>query len=242
MKNNVKVKNMKKLLIAVFLVPSFVYGGPEPTATPFPGTKNGINILPLEKINMPMKEETRKQLRSFSAKGYNETKSTDEAVNSLLNIQKISAKETMQYDNNTNPLDTHLRSDVSKLRLSFNFTGIPEIPKENILGFAPAGGYSHKNGWDGVVEFDRIPTLGTCSFTTFAIKSVIIYKEALEYLINNKPSDKAISGNWNTGFLYHVNWYTDTRRNSLECANKNLKPENLKEMIRIANQIDKNLD
>jgi hypothetical protein len=232
---------MKKLLISILLLPSLALAGSEPTATPFPGAKKGINIWPIEKINMPMKMETIKGIQSFATKGYTDTMETDQSVNLLLGIPKIAAKETSQYDKINNELDTHLRSSLSKFRLSFKFSGIPGMSKENVLGFSPAGGYTHESGWDGMGEFIQLPNLGVCSFTTMAIESVILFKESLQYEVNKKPSDKNISGNWNTGFLYTVNWYTNTRRNSLECANKNLKPENLNQMIHIANQIDESL-
>ena len=219
---------MKALLLATIIFPTFVYANTGSLATPFPGAKKGINIWTEEKLSTT----------SFTSDGYNQATWTDETVNSLFNILKTARKETNQYRSINNPLDTHLKPDVSNIELSFKFTGIPWIGKENILGFSPAGGYKKGKGWDGVVEFVQLPSLCVCSFTTFAIEKVILSKESVEYLVNKKPSEKDISGNWNVGFLYHVNWYTDTRRYSLECANKALKPENLKTMISMANQID----
>lgn len=234
-----KVNHMKKLILAAFILPTLAQA--EPIATPFPGSHKGINIMPLEKLSMPMKQATIRGLRSLAASGYLDTKSSDQSVNDLFNIPKIAFNETKQYDNDPNPLDTHLRSDITKLRLGFTFAGIPNIPKSDVLGFAPAGGYTHEKGWDGMVEFVQIPELGICSFATIKIESVIMYKEALSYSVNKKPSEKNILGNWETGFLYRVNWYTDTRRNSLQCANKNLKPQNMAKVITLANQIDKAL-
>jgi len=242
MAGGINMRNsMKKLLVAIIILPWLVHAGAEVTTTPFSGAKKGVNIWPLAKMNMPMKEETIISLKGLSTKGYIESYSIDESVNFLFDTAKTADKERAQYDRNPDPLDTHLKSDISQIRIGFKFSGIPGIPKENVLGFAAAGGYTHEKGWDGVGEFVRIPNLGICSFTTFAIESVIIYKEGLEYLVNKKPSDKGIEGNWNNGFLYHVNWYTDTRRNSFECANRHLNPDSLKEMIRIANQIDEGL-
>jgi len=237
------VLKMRKLLISTMcLIPVITFAGSEPTASPFPGAKNGINIWSIEKINASMNKEMKlKSYKTLDIKEYNETNTTDESVNSLLQIPNIAAKETRQYDYDPNLLDTHLRSSISKIRLSFKFSGIPGIARENVLGFAAGGGYTHEKGWDGVIEFVRIPNLGICSFSTYSIVKVIVPKENIQYLVNNKISDKEIAGNKMTGFLYRVEWFTDTRNYSFECANKKLKKENLKEMVKISNQIDRSL-
>jgi hypothetical protein len=238
------VLKMRKLLISTMcLITTIAFAGSEPTASPFPGAKNGINIWPIKKINASMNKEMKlKSYKTLDIKGYNETNTTDESVNSLLGLPNIAAKETRQYAYDPNPLDTHLKSSVSKIRLSFKFSGIPGIEKENVFGFAAGGGYTHEKGWDGVIEFFRMPNLGICSFSTYSIVKVIVPKENVQYLVNKKISDQEISGNRMAGFLYRVEWFTDTRSYSLECANKELKKENLKEMIKIANQIDVAMD
>ncbi len=65
-------------------------------------------------------------------------------------------------------------------------------------------------------------------------------EETTEYFVNEKPSNKVIEGNINSGVLYSINWYTDTTMNMLECANKSFKPEIMTKMIALANKIDKN--
>lgn len=237
MKNSIGILT-SILVAAILLMPSFASAESETIPSPFPGAKKGINIWPIEKMEMPMKKEMIRSMKFSAVRGYNETTSTDGKVHFLFQIPKIAAKETRQNDSNPNPLDTHLRSSISKLKLSFNFSGIPGLKKENILGFAPAGGYTHEKGWDGVVEFFSKQSLGVCSFTTYAIEKVIIPQETIEYLVNKKASDKILLGNLKAGFIYRVNWYTSDRRNSLECASKILNHEKMKEIIKIANQID----
>jgi len=234
---------MKKILLStMFLLPTIALAGSEPTASPFPDARNGINIWPTEKINKSMPPQMQlKPTETLDNKGYNETTSTDELVNSLLSLPNIAAKETRQYDNDPNPLDTHLKSSLSKIRLSFSFSGIPGIEKENVLGFAAAGGYTHEKGWDGVVEFVKMPNLGICSFSTYSIVKVIVPSNNIQYLINKKISNTEIAGNKMVGFLYRVEWFTNTRSYSFECANKNLDHKNLTEMVKIAKQIDRNV-
>lgn len=234
-------KSMKKLLLATILaLPVVASASDEPTASPFPNAKPGINIAPLSEINLPssIKKQMIKTKKAFVEKGYEDTSETDPNVLSLFAVQKNATAEIRQYDGNENPLDTHLKSSLSKLRLSFRFVGIPGIEKKNVLGYAAAGGYTHKNGWDGIVQFVSLPSLGICSFTTYAITKVIMPEESLKYLVNKKPSIRDIAGNWNTGFLYTLQWYNPDRFMALECANKMLKPENMNQMINIAKHID----
>jgi len=235
---------MKKILLSTMcLLPTIALAGSEPTASPFPDAKNGINIWPMEKINKSMLPQMQlKPAEIRDNKGYNDTTSSDESINSLLGLPNIAAKETRQYDNDPNPLDTHLKSSLSKIRLSFNFSGIPGIEKENVLGFAAAGGYTHKKGWNGVVEFVKIPTLGICSFSTYSIVKVIVPSNNIKYLVNKKISNTEITGNKMVGFLYRVEWFTNTRSYSFECANKNMDHKNLSEMVKIAKQIDKSIN
>lgn len=237
-------ESMKNILIAtILMLPVVAAASTEQTASPFPNAKKGINIVPMSEIQLPatMKKQMLKNRTALATKGYNDTTETDQDVLSLLSIQKTAKEETVQFDNSANPYDTHLKSSLSKLKLSFGFSGIPGIAKGNILGFAAAGGYGKGKGWDGVVEFVSIQKLGICSFTTYAIEKAILDKETLQYLVNRKPSNEDVSGNWNTGFLYTLNWYNPDRLMTLQCANKVLNPGNLDQMVNIAKQIDKNL-
>lgn len=232
---------MRKILLsAACLLPMMSLASTKQTASPFPYAKNGINIMPLADMKLP--DEMNKQMlvttKTTATTGYIDTTQTDQDVISLFALQKDSQNELRQFDADNNPLDTHLKSSLSKLELSFNFTEIPGIEKNNVIGFAVTGGYVKEKGWDGVVEFALIPTLGVCSFTTYKIESVILDKESLEYLVNKKPSNKNIAGNRNTGFLYTLNWYNPDRLMTFQCANKMLNPKNMSQMIDIANQID----
>jgi len=233
---------MKKLLLATCLmIPGLIYAAENETASPFPNAKKGINIMPMSKIDMPvkMKNEILDNKKSLATKGFDETNSTDQNVISLFRLEKNAAEEVREFDNTKNPYDTHLRSSPAKLTLAFNFNGIPTIENQNILGYAAAGGYVKGKGWDGIVQFVSNKKLGICSYTTYKIERAILDLETTEYLVNKKPSNKSIAGNWNTGFLYTVNWYTDTRMSTLQCANKTFSPEIMTKMIALANTIDK---
>jgi len=68
---------------------------------------------------------------------------------------------------------------------------------------------------------------------------VELNEETTEYLVNKKPTSKVIIGAYNSGFVYTVNWYTDTAMSILDCANKRYEKSIMTAMIALANKIDK---
>lgn len=234
---------MKKILIIIgFIFPSLLNAASiEETASPFPSAKKGINIMPISEMNIPsvMKNQILKTKNALASNGFDETTETDQGVISLFALKRTAKEKVKQFDNEKNPYDTHLKSAASKINLAFNFKEIPNIEKQDILGYAAAGGYAKGKGWDGIVEFISDSKLGVCSYTTYAIEKVILDKETTEYVVNGKPSNKSIAGNWNTGFLYTVNWYDPARLMTLECANKMFDFSLMSKMIELARAIDK---
>lgn len=201
------------------------------TLSPYPGVKDGINVWPMAKIN-PADNKI-----LLADKPYIDTNETDSSVNFLLDIKKSAKQELRQYNNVTDDADTHLKSSISKLHLDFKFNGIPGINPADVIGYAVAGGYTKKS-WNGAVEFADIKGIGICSFTIFKISKVVLPKEKISYAINGKASEAMIAGNHSTGFLYDVNWYTNTRRYALECANLKFDPEIIDRMVVISKRAD----
>jgi hypothetical protein len=154
-------------------------------------------------------------------------------------MQKNASDEIKQWENSSDPYDTHLKSSLGKLKLSFPFNGVPDVDKNKIIGFAAAGGYEKGKGWDGIGEFFNDNNLGVCLYNTYKIQTVILPRETIKFFVNKKPSTSDVSGNWNTGFLYSVKWYTNTRFAELQCANKMYDKSILQRVIDLANKIDK---
>lgn len=234
---------MKKIFLTMCLLALSLFTvvhGEEPLATPFPNAKPGINIMPLNQIPMPseMKKHVLKnKIAIASNKGYEDTTEMNKDIITLLSIERKAKDDIKEYGNDPNPLDTHLKSSPTKIPMSFNFKGIKDV--DNVLGYAAAGGYNKAKGWDGLIQFVSDKNLGVCSYMTFKIEKVILDKETTEYTVNKKPTTKNIFGNWNTGFLYTVNWYTNDRIHTFQCANKTFKQTIMPKMLVIANKMDK---
>ena len=230
---------MKKILIIALIAISSIAKADDQELTPFPGLKlkDGINMVKNADIMIP--GDTRNEDdESIKLKGYAETNDADDHLNFLFHIKKEAPSEIKSYDNSTNPVDSHLRSSYKKIPLAFKFSGIPKVDGR-VIGYAAAGGYSQQGGWDGVVTFFEEKDLGICSYTTFAIQKVLLAEEKTDYSVNKKPTVNSIRGNKKSGFLYSLNWYTNNRLHSIECANRSFEPSLMGKIKNLANRVDK---
>jgi hypothetical protein len=235
---------MKKILsVALFLIPLIALAN---RVVPLP--TEGLQIIPLAQMDMPedLKQDILKGKAEEKLKGYQEKDS--KYVQFLLNLKRNAPKEISSYKDNHNPLDTHLKSNLSDIQLVFPFNNITWIKSENILGFAAAGSYvknqpNYPNGgWTGIVVFFIDSRLGSCSYSFFNLKAsngaILLAKETTEYLVHKKPSSRTIEGSYNSGFAYSLNWYENGAMNELSCANINFDKQIMAKMITLANRID----
>jgi hypothetical protein len=175
------------------------------------------------------------------ANGYVEMES--DYAQFLFSLPERSLKEIMEYqyaDDN----DTHLKNNISQIKLAFPYSGISFIENNNIIGFGAIGNWDEKHkAWTGVVEFFNDNQLGVCALNIFNIKLSHgvnqVAKEVARYDINSMPNVLSVEGNASTGFLYHITFYQNDYWNELECANKMYDPKKTKQLIELAKKIDK---
>ena len=225
----------KKLLVCLLLMAPLVAVAED---SPFPSTAKGIQIVPMAKQELPaiLKADIIASNKEEKEKGYITT--NDDKAHYLLNINRdvpyqLAAEKTKDYG----VMDTRIKKSYKEIKLSFPFSPIKGITQSDVIGYAAIGSFE-KNGWNGLKEIFH-SDLGNCSYSRMGIKAVQLAEETTEYFVNKKPSNKIIEGNINSGFLYSINWYTDTTMNTLECANMNFTPEIMDKMITLANKIDK---
>jgi hypothetical protein len=226
----------KKLLIAL-LIPLICHAE-EP---PFPSTQRGITIIPVSKQNLPlsMKERIMANKNEEKTNGYILT--TDNNAKFLLNIKKH-AEDQYNYGDGYKDYgnqDTKMKHNYKEIKLSFPFSTI-NIPNINIIGYAPIGSFEKDKGWNGIRMFFSEKELGNCSYSRMGILAAQLGEETTEYFVNKKPSNKIIEGNINDGFLYTINWYTNTSIQTLECANMNFNKNIMDKMVKYSIMIDKN--
>lgn len=225
----------KKLFASLLLIAPLVAVAED---SPFSSTQKGIQIVPMAKQELPkaLKAEIIASAKEEKEKGYITT--NDDKAHYLLNIKKdvpyqLAAAKTKDYG----VMDTRIKKSYTQIKLSFPFTPVKGIKESDVIGYAAIGSFE-KNGWNGIKEIFQ-SELGNCSYSRMGIKAVQLAEETTEYFVNKKPSNKIIEGNINSGFLYSINWYTDTTMNTLECANMNFNQGVMTKMIDLANKIDK---
>ncbi len=202
----------------------------------------GIQIVPLSKMGLPasVKEEMLLQLKMKKQKGYFDTESPYAVELWELGHERKSRAGRK----GTSAQDMPIKKRLSKIKLAFPYSKLPNIDPKDQIGFAPAGEW--KNGWTGVKEFFNDRVLGTCVFTLNNVAlskgSVLLSKEMVNYEVNRKPTTFNIEGNPRDGFLYELAWYDDHFFYELECANKELNPKFKRWMREYGQRIDQSFN
>lgn len=232
--------NKKLLASLTILIPLAVYAVDEP----FPSDWKGIHITPFAQQNFTteMKNEMNTKRDEERKNGYQYN--DNQAARFLLSIKDKATKQIKENKiSQYGKFDTNLKESWSEISLAIPFKGISFIDKKDVIGYAAVGSFikeKGKEGWDGVAEFFISP-LGICEYRYMTIVAVQLDEDDLKYKINNKPSSKIVEGSPHSGFFYSIDWYTDNSMSSLDCANKQYKPEMMEQVIKLASRIDSDL-
>lgn len=195
----------------------------------------GIILVPLAQMN-PTKEDL-SSLKQQKLKGYSIKESNDPRE-----FIKESNRYPDEINDTSDPTDTHLKSDLSKIKLAFKFKP-PSFLKP--LGFAVGGTYIEDNGWTAISTFFNDKTLGSCKFKLNNMKishgAVRIPKETVRYDVNKKITNVFVEGSNNSGFIYNIDWNDEINNYFLTCANMIYDKDITQHMIVLANKIDKSI-
>ncbi|QEY51605.1 hypothetical protein [Legionella longbeachae] len=172
----------------------------------------------------------------------------DPRAKELMELKYTADFHKKKYKNVFSPTSTHIRSDISQLKMAYTFVGVPNNEMDNNFGVAPFGAYKQvkngddSDGWDGAVQFFNNNNIGVCAYTEhnrlLARSGVEIIKELTSYEINEKPTLVLIKGTNNTGFIYKLQWFDRTFTKELECANTKFDQELKNQVIELAKRID----
>ncbi len=201
----------------------------------------GITIVPLK--DRGLSEDIKKYIenkKSLTYKGYEE--SHNPYIKNLSEYNLL--KESKTLDNN-DPYDTHLKSNLSFIKLMFPFKGISFIEPKDIIGYAVMGGWNkEKDGWDGVSTFFNYKNVGICvyrkqNYVSFGGKAQL-NKEDTTFDIGGYPTVTDVEGNLKDGFIYSLSWFDKEYFNDLDCYNKKFDRSLTKELINLGNRINRN--
>jgi len=206
---------------------------------PRPGS--GVHIIPANKMHYDKSQVKSIEYNAslLSTKGYIE-KYNQHATN-LLMFHQIANADFSKSDS-LGEQSTHLRHNLSDLKMAYDYQGVPNSLVKEIIGFAPESTFI-KNGWTGAIEFFSPQEFnGICAYHEINIgltgSSANFAKEIVNYQVNNKVTIIEVSGNEASGYGYNIEWWDDHFRHTLECASKVFTSGIKKQVITLATQID----
>ena len=201
----------------------------------------GVQVVPRHSIQLPadLKKQVMKDKNAMLKQGYVET--SNPRILELRDINHTAIYEKKKYQNNTDPMSTHLRDTASEIKLAYYFHEIPAKDANSVIGFAPVGTYVN-NGWSGIVELFTKQGLGNCNYEENNLKlmhaTIRIPSDIVTHEVHDKITTFDVRGNKKDGFLYTVEWYDDGFSRKLECVAKVYSPATLSTIIEIARRAD----
>lgn len=202
-----------------------------------PQPDSGIVIVPSTELPQLPKEQL-SAINEYKLHGFENTKSED-AIQ-LLSLDRNNLLREKSYISDQNPYDTHLKKNLSQIKLAFDFHEISFIDEMNVIGFAVMGTWL--NGWTGVSEAFVNKELGICDYSKLNLKlghgAAKIAQENVTYDINGHPSITYVEGNNDFGYAYKVSWFDDIFYHTVKCALKKYDKDELNNVIKLSKLID----
>ena len=223
--------------------------------TPFGKVKSlqtGIQYVNQNGVHVPdtMLNEVRSSRKMMQENGY--INHENDFVPEFLSQRINSVAMLRESEKIKDKYDTHLHRNLSDVKLSFKFNGLPNIKKEDIVGYAGGGSYLQKpgnpEGWNGIAVLFESSNMGSCRFDYDHIVSAYVDKASVTFDVNQKPTATIVEGTPHAGFLYTVMWYTNKTKSkqmtlsNLKCAGKKFDKHISEKMIEYARVLDKTLD
>lgn len=214
---------------------------------PLPGS--GIKVVPRSELHLTEEQmlQGAREDQEIRDKGYVSTYTN--RPRELLTIEKNISKNHLLANQPLSNESTELRSSPKQIPLAFKYKGI-EVNKGiaasggvKLIAAAPKGAYhADQEGWSGVAQFFKEPSIGTCAYSVMNVKAansaVLLAQEDVTYIINDKATLNHIEGSEDSGFIYLVKWYDPDNFHELECASMTYSNEKNQEVIELAKRID----
>ncbi len=204
----------------------------------------GISIVPFKNNALP--EAIKKQMEielknkmSLSYRGYEVSSNPW-----IKNLSEYNLQKQYKILDNNDIHDTHLKSNLSFVKLIFPYKGISFIGPDDIIGYSVMGSFIKvQNGWNGISTFFNYKN-NVCVYRKHNYLSyggaAQLNKEDTTFDVAGYPTVINTEGNAKNGFVYSINWYDKEYFNNLDCHNKNFDASLKKEMIVLANRINLN--
>lgn len=131
---------MQKISLAIILAVGIMSA--HATITPLSPQK-GLNVISLDSMSLPenINNHVIKSSREMKEKGYIESESNSYHINYLLNLEKTAPIEIRQYKTEASVYDTHIKSDLTQIKLAYPFSVPSIINSKSVLGYTSEGGW-----------------------------------------------------------------------------------------------------
>lgn len=206
-----------------------------------PVIPEGVTILPkAQNFHFKLPPELQKSEDNKKRLGYFQKRS-DEAIE-LLSMRKsiFIAPEAEKYYYSNEVEDTHLKKNLSQIKLAFDYKPLSFVSPQESVGFGAYMGY--ENGWIGIVEMFKYKDMGICKYfknnARLNHSAIQLSKEDIRFYINEKPAFDVISGRQKDGFAYTVTWYSNDYFQTIICASEKLDLKLIDEVKKLALLID----
>ncbi len=228
-------------LFILFVAPSYgkLIEGPVDIFKDLPKPGTGVTIVPASKAVCPNDEY-------FHGNNHDYKLSHSTYPLELLKLADEKAFHEAYlksdfYMTNSDPHDTHLKKNLSQIRLAFPFKKLKAVKNKELLGFAAGGSWLKPAGWSDIVEYFKREDLGVCNFVQHSMKltrgAIWLKENVVTYDVNGLVTWYFVKGSEETGFLYTLKWYDDEFSYSLECARKDFLPEQRAVMVEFGKKI-----
>jgi hypothetical protein len=249
------MSNSKTLLAILALISSSIHAGQIPTDIEekiqadmreyrekegFP-SDGGIIVVKSSESNIPVRLNVKwlKARKEQQKNGY--VKTYSDRAKELISLDDAVSFKYEASNKNTDKKSSIFRENLSEIEVGYDFITFSGGDLDLIYGFA--GENTFKNGWTGVIEFFKAKGIGNCAFSEHSVKltheAVRVDETFVTYSVNEKVSVVEVEGNKSSGYVYKVEWFDNNYFRDLECANPIYSESLMKNVILLANKIDK---
>lgn len=133
----------------------------------------GKNNAYADNINQSLKMHQEQQKNGY-------VKEPAPRAKELMELKKSSYYQFKKYENEFSLTSTHLRHNISELKMAYTFVGVPESVITHNIGIAPYGAYKQTkygdggDGWDGAIQFFENKDIGICEFREHNLKLDVV--------------------------------------------------------------------
>lgn len=205
-----------------------------------PKTGDGLVIKSLQEIDPDAYKKYLNNRKNNPDAWYEEQEAQAQYIIDTVSLSNVNM---YAYETKSSKDNTELKKTLKQVPISFKFKELQKSNKLETIGYSPYGMYT-KNGWNGLGVYLKHKDIGACHykrmFYDYKNLGIFVPKEIVSYDVAGKVTTIYNFGTKSTGYIYNINWYDDEYTNTLECANFTISKDIAANVLKLAQEIDKN--